>query len=202
MKQTFISASIVAMLSTGAIAGNIDTAIADPVIAIPPTSTVTDWSGGYVGLSYSSVDGTMCYDGTCNYNYDYVDDTAIGVFGGYNWQRSNFVYGGELNVTVGPLSQESHSDELGTRTELRARVGYAMGDALVYGFLGYGTSRITHPAASPYDVAGGTYGLGVDYMVTDSMFAGFEVSKLELIGHTNDDIHNINVISLRIGYNY
>ena len=200
MKQTFISASIVAMLSSGAIAGNIDTATADPVI-IPPTSTVTDWSGGYVGLSYSSVDGTMCYDGTCNYIYDYSADTAIGVFGGYNWQRSNFVYGGELNVTVGPLSQESHSDELGTRTELRARVGYAMGDALVYGFLGYGTSSIT-TSAREYDVAGGTYGLGIDYMVTDSMFAGLEVSNLELLGQTNDEIHNINVISLRIGYNY
>ena len=43
MKQTLISVSIVAMLSTGAIAGNIDTATADPVIT-PPTSTVTDWS--------------------------------------------------------------------------------------------------------------------------------------------------------------
>jgi opacity protein-like surface antigen len=202
MKQTLISASIVAMLSSGAIAGNIDTATADPVIATPPASTSTDWSGGYVGLSYSSVDGTMCYDGTCNYIYDYSDDTAIGVFSGYNWQRSNLVYGGELNVTVGPLSQEQHADKLGNIIELRGRVGYAMGDALVYGFLGYGTSRITHPAASPYDVAGGTYGLGVDYMVTDSMFAGFEVSKLELIGHTNDDIHNINVISLRIGWKF
>jgi hypothetical protein len=36
MKQTLISASIVAMLSSGAIAGNIDTATADPVIATPP----------------------------------------------------------------------------------------------------------------------------------------------------------------------
>lgn len=36
MKQTFISASIVAMLSTGAIAGNIDTPTADSVIAPPP----------------------------------------------------------------------------------------------------------------------------------------------------------------------
>jgi hypothetical protein len=36
MKQTLISASIVVMLSSGAIAGNIDTATADPVIATPP----------------------------------------------------------------------------------------------------------------------------------------------------------------------
>ena len=35
MKQTLISASIVAMLSSGAIAGNIDTATADPVITPP-----------------------------------------------------------------------------------------------------------------------------------------------------------------------
>ena len=201
MKQTLISASIVAMLSSGAIAGNIDTATADPVIT-PPASTSTDWSGSYCGLSYSSGGGT---ESSAYYStYDYVDDTAIGGFCGNNWQRNNLVYGGELNVTAGSLAQYAgNHDELGTRTELRARVGYAMGDALVYGFLGYGTSDLTFVnTGTGYDVAGGTYGLGIDYMVTDSMFAGLEVSNLELLGQTNDEIHNINVISLRIGYNY
>jgi opacity protein-like surface antigen len=202
MKQTLISASIVAMLSSGAIAGNIDTATADPVIT-PPTSTVTDWSGGYCGLSYSSGGGT---DAKSNGStYDYFDDTAIGGFCGNNWQRSNLVYGVELNVTAGSLVAD-HGDELGTRTELRARVGYAMGDALVYGFLGYGTSEITFGNTSNgYDVAGGTYGLGVDYMVTDSMFAGFEVSNLELTGTptgSSEHTHDINVISLRIGWKF
>ena len=206
MKQTLISASIVAMLSTGAIAGNIDTATADPVIATPPTSTSTDWSGSYCGLSYSSGGGTesSVYYGT----YDYVDDTAIGGFCGNNWQRSNLVYGGELNVTAGSLAIDGFSDELGTRTELRARVGYAMGDALVYGFLGYGTSDVKWGGTNPggYDVAGGTYGMGVDYMVTDSMFAGLEVSNLELkgmpTGGNGEHTHDINVISLRIGWKF
>ena len=209
MKQTLISASIVAMLSSGAIAGNIDTAIADPVITPPPTTTVTDWSGSYCGLSYSSGGGTesSAYYGT----YDYVDDTAIGGFCGNNWQRSNFVYGVELNVTVGSLAQYAgNHDELGTRTELRARVGYPMGDALVYGFLGYGTSDLTFVnSGNGYDVAGGAYGLGVDYMVTDRMFAGFEVSNVELTGtptvgngHGVEYTHDINVISLRIGWKF
>jgi len=208
MKQTLISASIVAMLSSGAIAGNIDTATADPVIT-PPASTSTDWSGSYCGLSYSSGGGTesSAYYGT----YDYVDDTAIGGFCGNNWQRNNLVYGGELNVTAGSLAQYAgNHDELGTRTELRARVGYAMGDALVYGFLGYGTSDLTFVnTGTGYDVAGRTYGLGVDYMVTDRMFAGFEVSNLELTGtptvgtgHVVEYTHDITVISLRIGWKF
>ena len=207
MKQTLISASIVAMLSTGAIAGNIDTAIADPVIA-PPALTSTDWSGSYCGLSYSSGGGTDA--GSSGSTFDYFDDTAIGGFCGNNWQRSNLVYGGELNVTAGSLAIDGFSDELGTRTELRARVGYAMGDALVYGFLGYGTSDLTFVnTGTGYDVAGGTYGLGVDYMVTDRMFAGFEVSNLELTGtptvgtgHVVEYTHDITVISLRIGWKF
>ena len=205
MKQTLISASIVAMLSTGAIAGNIDTAIADPVIA-PPALTSTDWSGSYCGLSYSSGGGTDA--GSSGSTSDYFDDTAIGGFCGNNWQRSNLVYGGELNVTAGSLAIDGFSDELGTRTELRARVGYAMGDALVYGFLGYGTSDVKWGGTNPggYDVAGGTYGMGVDYMVTDSMFAGLEVSNLELKGMPSGGIgehtHDINVISLRIGWKF
>jgi len=206
MKQTLISASIVAMLSTGAIAGNIDTAIADPVIT-PPALTSTDWSGSYCGLSYSSGGGTDA--GSSGSTYDYFDDTAIGGFCGNNWQRSNLVYGGELNVTAGSLAIDNgFSDELGTRTELRARVGYAMGDALVYGFLGYGTSDVKWGGTNPggYDVAGGTYGMGVDYMVTDSMFAGLEVSNLELkgmpTGGNGEHTHDINVISLRIGWKF
>ena len=205
MKQTLISASIVAMLSSGAIAGNIDTATADPVIT-PPTTTVTDWSGSYCGLSYSSGGGTDA--GSSGSTFDYFDDTAIGGFCGNNWQRSNLVYGGELNVTAGSLAIDGFSDELGTRTELRARVGYAMGDALVYGFLGYGTSDVKWGGTNPggYDVAGGTYGMGVDYMVTDSMFAGLEVSNLELkgmpTGGNGEHTHDINVISLRIGWKF
>ena len=211
MKQTLISASIVAMLSSGAIAGNIDLAIGDPVIT-PPASTSTDWSGSYCGLSYSSGGGT---DSGSSSTYDYVDDTAIGGFCGNNWQRSNLVYGGELNVTGGSLGLAVNAgfqggDELGTRTELRARVGYAMGDALIYGFLGYGTSEITWETnivvGGRYDVAGGTYGMGVDYMVTDSIFAGLEVSNLELkgmpTGGNGEHTHDINVISLRIGWKF
>ena len=207
MKQTLISASIVAMLSSGAIAGNIDTATADPVIT-PPTTTVTDWSGSYCGLSYSSGGGTESSAHYGTYTYDYVDDTAIGGFCGNNWQRNNLVYGGELNVTAGSLAiDDSLPDELGARTELRARVGYAMGDALVYGFVGYGTSDLTFfTTGTGYDVAGGTYGLGVDYMVTDRMFAGLEVSNLELkgmpTGGTGEYTHDINVISLRIGWKF
>jgi opacity protein-like surface antigen len=194
------------MLSSGAIAGNIDLAIADPVIAIPPTSNVTGWSGSYCGLSYSSAGGTLSY--SFGSPYDYVDETAIGGFCGNNWQRSNLVYGGELNVTGGSLGHDDINvvGELGTRIELRTRVGYALGDALVYGFLGYGRSEITWGGNAPgeYGVAGGTYGLGVDYMVTDSMFASFEVSNLELKGTVTTGIvtHDINVISLRIGWKF
>ena len=209
MKQTLISTSIVAMLSTGAIAGNIDLVTADPVIAIPPTSTVTDWSGGYVGLSYSARGGTMDY--FFNFggysSYVYVDDTAIGVFGGYNWQRGNLVYGGELNVTEGSLVLDGFNEKLDTTIELRGRVGYAMGDALVYGFFGYGMSEYMNLGLNSrqHDVAGGTYGLGIDYMVTDSIFAGLEVSNRELTGTTtfgSDQTNYIDMISLRIGYNY
>lgn len=195
----------------GAIAGNIDTATADPVIAIPPTSTVTDWSGGYVGLSYSSVDRTMEWNGQATV-FEYIEDSAIGVFAGYNWQSSNLVYGVELNVTedlVGvtdPGITNHPSEGLDTTIELRARAGYATGDALVYGFFGYGRSSYGSLgnngewAVSQRDVAGVTYGLGVDYMVTTSIFAGLEFSHRELVQASQTN--SLDFITLRIGYNY
>jgi opacity protein-like surface antigen len=96
MKQTFISASIVAMLSTGAIAGNIDTPTADSVIAPPPTSTVTDWSGAYVGLSYGFASGDYSFTQLNGVNRDMDDGSLTQLFGGYQVQRGALVYGGEL----------------------------------------------------------------------------------------------------------
>ena len=204
MKQTLMSASIVAMLSSGAIAGNIDTATADPVIT-PPTSTVTDWSGGYVGLSYSSVDGTMQYANSITV-YEYVEDSAIGVFAGYNWQSGNLVYGGELNVTEGLVGITNYPTEgLDTTIELRARAGYATGDMLAYGFLGYGKSEYEFPNSGTLDVAGVTYGAGVDYMITNTIFTGLEFSHRELKGDhsmSGEQTSSIDMISLRIGWKF
>jgi opacity protein-like surface antigen len=205
MKRTLILASIVAMLSTGAIAGNTDLATADPDKAIAPTSNVTDWSGSYVGLSYSSVDGTLTYNNQTTV-YEILEDSAIGVFAGYNWQSGNLVYGSELNVTERLVGLTGFPTEyLGNTIELRGRGGYAIGDTLAYGFLGYSKSDFTNSQGT-WDVDGVTYGLGVDYMVTTSIFAGLEFSNRELSGATvnagQKQESSIDMISLRLGYKF
>lgn len=143
------------------------------------TSTVTDWSGAYVGLSYSDVSGTMTFSNQ-PFTYYYTEDAAFGVFSSYNWQRGKFVYGFELNATQGLDGLQGFPGEgLGHTTEFRGRSGYAIGDALAYGFLGYGAA-VYADFANSWDVNGITYGVGVDYMITDNIFAGLEFSRREM----------------------
>ena len=135
--------------------------------------------------------------------YEYIEDSAIGVFAGYNWQSGNLVYGGELNVTEGLVGITNYPTEgLDTTIELRARAGYATGDMLAYGFLGYGKSEYGEWGYDSWDVVGVTYGAGVDYMITNTIFAGLEFSHRELTGEVLTQISSIDMISLRIGWKF
>ena len=208
MKTTFLISTCAALFATNTLAGNLDQATPTPAIAPPVMAApaVTDWSGAYVGLSYNSVSGTTETVNPAFGPFDLIDEDSAGFFGGYNWQRGNLVYGGELNYT-------SHGDglvlfpaeSLGDVIELRGRGGYAFGDALAYAFLGYGMSDYTI-GANNWDISGITYGIGMDYMITDSMFAGLEFSHRELTGGTvnpgQDQTGKIDVISLRVGYKF
>lgn len=68
----------------------------------------------------------------------------------------------------------------------------------------YGSQNGSSPRR--YEVAGGTYGIGSDYMVSDSIFVSLEVSHRELTHRSTNDYspqtNDFDVISLRIGYKF
>ena len=205
MKQTFISASIVAMLSTGAIAGNIDTPTADSVIAPPPTSTVTDWSGGYVGLSYGFASGDYSFTSAPS-GRDMDDGSLTQLFGGYQVQRGALVYGGELafgsaqDTVVTGFPNAQVTDMI----DLKGRVGYASGDFLIYGVLGYTMSEYSNTIK--WDIGGINYGIGVDYAISDNFVIGAEYLIRDLSGDnplgTNIATIDFDTISVRAIYKF
>ncbi|MBW6417067.1 outer membrane beta-barrel protein [Celeribacter sp. PS-C1] len=144
--------------------------IEQPTIAPAPVMPVSgsDWTGGYAGatLGYGWGDDAL----------DDADDMTYGVFGGYNYDFGQFVLGGELEYLGSEI--ENDTANLDDMTRLKLRAGYDAGPALIYGVVGaaYANADI---AGSSYSDTGYTYGVGVDYAVTDSINVGAEVLQNE-----------------------
>lgn len=212
MKSVTAAAVAAMAIGTGVSAGNIEPVVvpsqpAPPMAAVP---SVTNWSGGYAGLSYNNISGanTITIPGMSLVFRSELEDTqSAGVFGGYNWQRGNFVFGGELSYTQnGAVMIAAPPEYIDDIIEVRGRGGYSFGRALAYGFAGYSMS--TYDGSFDADLSGVSYGVGVDYLITDSIFAGIEYSqrKIEgdIVGNNYDDDSSVemDLISVRFGYKF
>ncbi|MEJ6812898.1 MAG: hypothetical protein QNK87_01360 [Octadecabacter sp.] len=78
-------------------AGNLSEPISRSIVpTLAPTSTTTDWSGAYVGLSYGFASGDYDFTLLNGDTRDMDDGSLTQLFGGYQVQRGALVYGGEL----------------------------------------------------------------------------------------------------------
>ncbi|MBX2804434.1 MAG: outer membrane beta-barrel protein [Hyphomicrobiales bacterium] len=116
-----------------------DTYEAEPVAYAPIA-----WAGFYFGGHIGSTFGSQF---EANHATLEIDNALTGgVHLGYNWQTpSHYVFGVETDI--GMVDDESPNDSSHTEfvTTLRGRLGYAMGDTLVYGtggatWVGYDTN--------------------------------------------------------------
>ena len=202
------SLMIAAILSGSAIAahaGDMDAPQDTPDVA--PVEEATSWAGFYGGLSYSSVSGGL-NENTATFIYpDLNRSGAAGAFIGYNWQNNNLVYGAELNHTAVDTNLVGYPNSFQQDvTEIRGRLGYTpANDLLVYGFLGYASTRI-NDSGIIVDQTGVSYGVGMDYMVWNNTFVGLELARRDVsgtIGASTDTAGTeIDTVSLRVGYKF
>ncbi|NKX46371.1 porin family protein [Roseicyclus persicicus] len=157
-------------------------------VCLPVAAAAQDarsWAGPYVGLQYAIGNGAQSYGAGSDYD---LEGTGVGLYGGYLWAHGAWAFGAELAyartdyVEVDPATGESFSDYVFTYTvDLKARVGYAVGPALIYGVLGYGHSEYEDGAPEDlFHINAPIYGLGVDYMVSDRFVVGLEVLRRDL----------------------
>jgi outer membrane immunogenic protein len=182
-----------------AVAGPLDAGAAGPpaVLSPPPTS---GFSGFYGALSFGSTNGTLTVPPLGS---DVDRGQALGLVSGYNWQRGALVYGGEVRVM-----QASGADwpagggieAYDALFDLRGRAGLSRGDVLVYGALGVSWGSAT-PSAPAQDTDGLTFGLGVEYNVTERLFLGADVSRRDLSGNGGVEAE-IDTLTLRGGFRF
>ena len=170
----------------------------------PPTILTTDpgqgFAGFYAALSFGQIDGSVATPGAATLD----EGESLGIVGGYNWQRGALVYGGEVRMTgvsgtTWPASGGIEAYE--ALFDLRGRAGYTLGDVMLYGSLGFSRGTATPTAPSRVETDGMTFGIGVEYNVSDRLFLGADVSRRDLSGAPDFDAE-IDTLTLRGGFRF
>ena len=148
--------------------------IPEAPVAVEEPAPVSNWEGAYIG-GYGSYDWGRFGGG----DYD-ADGFGGGVFGGYNWQSGQIVYGLEADVGYAKQDQETF-DGLDAETSwngsVRGRVGYDMNPFLLYGTAGvaFQNNELSDATSSDDKTSVGyTVGAGVEALVTQNITARVE----------------------------
>lgn len=143
------------------------------------------WTGFYLGLTGGYGTGWTDVSGDSG-AFDIDNSGGVGtLFGGYNWQFGNGLFGLEADIGMGNIggSENSVSTDLNSIGSVRARLGYLV----TPGFLAYGTAGFAFADLDlkangntqsetfvGYQVGGGTelkfsepWSLRLEYMYTD-----------------------------------
>ncbi|MEI9424606.1 porin family protein [Mesorhizobium sp. Cs1299R1N1] len=148
-----------------------------PVAELP----VASWAGPYAGINL----GYGFSGKTKEKDFGVSTDTKgfVGsVFGGYQWQQENFVYGGEAELGYNGVKGDDNGihSKGGFEGSLRARLGYAVTpEILLYGTGGLAgrSLKVEDTVLGASDTAtmlGWTAGVGTDIKLTDNVFGRVE----------------------------
>lgn len=130
------------------------------------------WTGFYAGFATNIISPE--FDNSTA-TTPLQEGTGFGGYGGYNFALGdNFVVGAEVGVS-GPVAFQTslgaNDFEIDNMVNARVRGGYAVGNALVYGSLGY---QVVNYSASAGVAAAGSadglvYGIGVEMLLNESV---------------------------------
>lgn len=200
------------LLAAPALAGGPTSTGGEPAAAAAaPVPVIRDWSGPYVGLSFGRSSGDLtATDGIVTDSVDYETTSAGGIFAGYSDQHGRLVFGGEFAYSSTSIEIIADGDDfLESLLDLRGRVGYAVGRALVYGTVGFSRAKFdVNGGADRFTANGVSYGLGVDYAVTERLSIGLDYLRRDLDG-TNDNPINtfdadttVSTVALRATFSF
>ncbi len=186
MKSLLISTAITCTFASTLFAGNLVVPAPAPA-PIAPVAAATDWNGFYAGVQASSDTGTFDFlnaDGSLDSTYDLLGN-QFGAFAGYHVQNGAFVFGGELAYSAGDVYMDGFPTWHYTNmTDLKARVGYAAGQALIYATAGASVGNWDNSGmfGSGIQAVGYNFGVGIDLQVNDRFFVGAEYLFREMGG--------------------
>ncbi len=147
-----------------------------------PTHVLADWNGAYAGLSFGSNFTSELSAEVSDFSATYEADpsTTFGVFGGYNVQNADFVFGSEV-VLLRTSDLEFENDDQDFNADfnildLKGRAGYVVDDILFYGVAGFSHIKAGFSSVSEADndTNGFNFGVGADYDLGNNFVIGAE----------------------------
>lgn len=169
------------------------TAIALAAAFAAPSASAQDagqWTGFYAGFATNIISPE--FDNSTA-TTPLQEGTGFGAYGGYNFALGdNFVVGAELGFS-GPVAFQTSLGnpdfEFDNVLNARVRGGYAIGNALVYGSLGYQVANYSASAgvAAAGSADGLVYGIGLEMLLTDSVSVRLDYTST----HMNPDAGTI-----------
>jgi Opacity protein and related surface antigens len=189
------SAATFAAISAANAADAVDQ-IPEAPVAYEQPAPAKDWSGAYLG-------GYGAYDWG-RFEGDRDGAFGGGVFGGYNMQSGQIVYGVEADVGYNGEEEEAGAGiegEAGWNGSVRARLGYDLNPFLIYGTAGVALqdNELTETATGASDsktAVGYTVGAGVEALVTDNITTRVEYRYTDF----GSDTYDLGGTSVSSGY--
>ncbi|MBA1142444.1 outer membrane protein [Mesorhizobium neociceri] len=174
-----------------------------PIAELP----VASWAGPYAGLNV----GYGFSGRTKEKDFDFETNTKgfVGsVFGGYQWQQENFVYGAEAELGYNGVKGDDNgiNSKGGFEGSLRARLGYAVTpEILLYGTGGLAGRSLkvedsVIPASDTATMIGWTAGLGTDIKLADNVFGRVEYRYTDFGSKSFDGIGKVKATDNRVTF--
>lgn len=200
--------------------------LAGPAIAAGPTH---DWNGFFAGLNagYDYGHADLSFSGIGTSAFNTLTGVQIGVDGGYNKQFGHFVAGVELSAASADLNGDrpcpNPTFTCGTRLngifDASGRLGYALGDALLFAKGGLAGADMVHrlsraggPDATDHDtmIHGYLAGAGAEYAFSPAFSGKLEYNYLHYGDEKSSDtfgevLHDkvlVNVIKIGVDYKF
>lgn len=199
--KSILTVSTIAMFAAGAaLAGSVEPVVVESALYVAPAPKAVDWSGFYVGGGA----GWMMGDDEifAPPSVSAFDGLIYGGFAGYNYQMdSGLVLGAEVAAFTGNMQFAAPPDLGITMVDLKARVGFAAGDALVFASGGYTMASYDNGDEG----AGWNVGVGVDYKVTDKIFVGAEYVYRDITDTQNTPEQwesRFGTVQARVGFRF
>ena len=156
--------------------------------------------GNYVGIDLgpvdwsadTDIDGTL-YGAFAGYNFT-RGSMVLGLEAAYSMGSVGFEFGSTNDMSgdqldffrwleefYGGSTPDAYSGKFSSFVDLKARAGFSAGSALIYGFAGmslgeyqYFDDGVEIDEFPAFGTSGMNYGVGIDYLITDSIFLGAE----------------------------
>ena len=174
-----------------------------PIAELP----VASWAGPYAGINLGYGFSGRTKEKDTGFDTD-TKGFVGSVFGGYQWQQENFVYGGEAELGYNGVKGDDNDihSKGGFEGSLRARLGYAVTpEILLYGTGGLAGRSLkvedtAIPASDTATMLGWTAGVGTDIKLTDNVFGRVEYRYTDFGSKSFDGIGKVKATDNRVTF--